>query len=156
MGGLETKQGQKALVLWKLRCASGRIYILSATFLDAGTSLETILPSVHKKSRRGQENNLGMVKMNSIGQSAGLFPKDIQVYGKVSETEREWVVNVSAQLKIQSLPYRNIRTCKVLTQIEFKSHTLYNKYFQLIFVLSNIKTVRQPTETLDPTQSLQN
>ncbi len=59
----------------KIHTAS-RKKTLPARILVAGTPLEPILPRVDVKTQPGQENNLGMVIMDGIGQSAWLDPKD--------------------------------------------------------------------------------
>ncbi len=53
--------------------------------------------------------NSGMVIIERIGQPACLLPKDVMlVYGRASETEREWVINEGLSnlrwLKVQSIP----------------------------------------------------
>lgn len=79
MGGLALIRSQKAAVhFWKTLTASDRLTLI-ATFLDAGISLEPILPRVDVKTQPGQENHLGMVIMNRIGQSADLLPTQTHV-----------------------------------------------------------------------------
>lgn len=140
MGGLENKQGRKAFVLWKIRYASGIEIIYSATFLVAGNSLEPFLPRWMRKHSAGQENNLGTVKMKWIGQSAGLLPTDsLRIYGRATETEREWVVSVNKPLKIQSCLLRNLKInqrlqqlsqlhSQCLIQYQYSTKTIFSKY----------------------------
>ena len=89
--------------------------------------------------------NSGTVKVERIGQSACLLPKDdMLVYGRASETERVWVdndgLNNQSQLKIQSIPLGKLRGIRVHIQINNIIWSYYIKYCSknLIYYFYNL------------------
>jgi len=81
-------------------------------FWDTLRAFSTKVPC--ENMELAKSNNLGMVIMKRIGQSACLLPKSATslAHGRASETERIWVDNEGlsnlSRLKIQSTPYGNI------------------------------------------------
>lgn len=126
MGGLKN-QGQKAMGKNNIKfpLASVCLIIQMQHTLLFGKPLRAFHTKVDSERNNWLGNNPGMVKVERIGQSAYLLPNNlIKVNGRVSETERVWVV-VKQLLKIQSTPLWKHRGIKVPTPTRYSMLYFY-------------------------------
>ncbi len=93
----------------------------------SGNPLQPFLPRVQWKHAPGQEQSLGMVKIERIGRSACLLPK--QMVGR--QRLNGYVLHLHAMLKIQSTPLGKLRGVKVLTAIRYTLSTVLLWYSTL-------------------------
>ncbi len=100
-----------------------RIIILATYLVDRETPYSLSYQVNSSKELMAKRKNLGMVKIERIGQSACLLPSNTKsVHGRASETERVWVNNDDSTnlswLKIQSILLGKPKSTEGIQQLD--------------------------------------